>query len=170
MRVFKEEQRFTQTWLLILLGISIIIPILVLLKNFFEENSSMSVEDLLLSSAFIIVCIIPIYFLKLTTRIDETGIHYQFFPFHLSLKTISWSVLTAAQTRTYDAISEYGGWGLKGDFLRKKGKRYAYTVSGNTGLQLTFKNGKQILIGTKKQKDVAFILTTYASKITNNEN
>ena len=169
MRIFKEEQRFTQTWLLILLGISITIPLFVLINDFFKENSTMSLNDLIISSALIIACIAPIFFLKLITRIDEVGIHYQFSPFHLSQRTISWHELSSAKIRVYDAISEYGGWGLKGGFFWKKNKNYAYNVSGSVGIQLTCKNGTRILIGTQKQQDVKALLATYASKINNNE-
>ncbi len=169
MRLFKEEQRFTQTWLLVLLGISVTIPLFVLFTDFFQENSTMSLNDLLLSSALIIASIVPIFFLKLITRIDETGIHYQFSPFHLSQRTISWHELISANIRVYDAISEYGGWGLKGGFFWKKNKNYAYNVSGSTGIQLTCKNGTRVLIGTQKPENVKALLATYASKINKNE-
>ncbi len=169
MRVFKEAQRFTQTWLLVLLGISVIIPLFVLLNDFFQESSTMSLNHLLLSSTLIIACILPIFFLKRIMRIDKTGIHYQFSPFHLSQRTISWQELSAAKTSTYDAISEHGGWGLKGGFLWNKNKSFAYNVSGSAGIQLTYKNGTRILIGTQKQQDVHVILVTHASQINKNE-
>ena len=71
-----------------------------------------------------------IFLFKLTTRIDEKGIHYKFFPFHWSLKVIKWNEINKAYVRTYDAISEYGGWGLKGGALWNTSKGKAINISG----------------------------------------
>ena len=165
MRIFKEEQRFTQTWLIILLSISIIIPILIMINEFSKENSTMTLNVLLLTISLMIICVLPIFFFKLITRIDETGIHYQFFPFHFSKRTILWSELNSAKTRKYDAIGEFGGWGLRGGIFWKKSKGIAYNVSGDLGIQLELATNKKILIGTQKENEVNAILTTYEHKI-----
>jgi len=169
MRIFKEEQRFTQTWLIVLLTISLITPIVLMIQEYSKENSTMSLNKLLLTSFFMIAVMIPIFFFKLKTRIDETGIHFQFLPFHFSARTITWSELIAAKTRKYDAITEFGGWGLKGGLLWKQSTGTAYNVSGDLGIQLVYKNGKKILIGTQKQNEVNAVLKTYEHKITTNE-
>tara|TARA_R110001599_G_scaffold58396_3_gene160971 strand:+ start:422 stop:934 length:513 start_codon:yes stop_codon:yes gene_type:complete len=169
MRIFKEEQRFTQGWLIILLAISIITPIALMLKEYFKEDTTMTLNELLLTSSLMLIVIAPLFFFKLKTRIDEKGIHYQFFPFHLKPKTIDWSELKFAKTRTYDAISEYGGWGLKGGFFWRKSKGVAYNVSGDIGIQLEYKTGKKILIGTQLLNDVNSVLKTYEEKINTNE-
>ena len=82
MRIFKEEQRFTQLWLIVLLAVSLIVPIAIVVKEYMQENSSMSTNELILTLSGILVSVAFIFFFKLTTRIDEKGIHYQFFPFH----------------------------------------------------------------------------------------
>tara|TARA_R110002124_G_scaffold79337_3_gene211073 strand:+ start:67 stop:579 length:513 start_codon:yes stop_codon:yes gene_type:complete len=169
MRIFKEEQRFTQGWLIILLAISIVTPIALMLKEYFKEDTTMTLNELLLTSSLMLIVIAPLFFFKLKTRIDEKGIHYQFFPFHLKPKTIDWSELKFAKTRTYDAISEYGGWGLKGGFFWRKSKGVAYNVSGDIGIQLEYKTGKKILIGTQLLNDVNSVLKTYEEKINTNE-
>ena len=48
--------------------------------------------------------------------------------------------------REYKPLREYGGWGIRCSLKRGK----AYNVSGNKGVQLVFKNGKQLLIGSQK--------------------
>lgn len=165
MKVFKEEQRFVQTWLIILLGISVIVPILLIVKEYYKENTTMSINEFVFSILGILVSIGFIFFFKLTTRIDEKGIHYQFFPFHFSLKTILWDEIFSAEVRKYNAISEYGGWGLKGGFPfnRKRGK--AINIAGNIGIQLVLKNDKKLLIGTQKENDAKRVLETYQHKI-----
>ena len=169
MKVFKEEQRFTQSWLIALLGISVIAPIIMITKEYLEDNSSMTTNEFILTLVAIIVSLSLIFFFKLTTRIDENGIHYQFFPFHFSLRNIKWSEIEKANVRTYDPIGEYGGWGLKGGALWNKKSGKAVNVSGDIGIQLELKNGKKLLIGTQKENEAKSVLENYQTKINKND-
>ena len=163
MRIFNEEQRFTQTWLITLMAIQAIIGIIVISNEFFE-SSRRDVTSFIIGLVVIIVATSFIFLFKLKTRIDEVGIHYQFFPFHLKLKTIFWDQIKTAKPRTYDAFSEYGGYGLKGGFFWKKNKGTAVNVSGDKGIQLTLKSGKKILIGTLRISDVEAVINRYFNK------
>ncbi|MBK8703741.1 MAG: hypothetical protein IPN33_08970 [Saprospiraceae bacterium] len=58
--------------------------------------------------------------------------------------------------RQYKPIAEFGGWGLR---YSMSGKGRALNVSGNMGLQLEFKDGKKLLIGTQKPKEIELVLT-----------
>jgi hypothetical protein len=169
MRIFKEEQRFTQTWLIVLLSISIITPIAIMANEYSQEDSTMTLNELLFTSVLMLAVMLPIFFFKLKTRIDDAGIHFQFLPFHFSARTITWSELAIAKTRKYDAINEFGGWGLKGGLLWKQSSGTAYNVSGDEGIQLQYKNGKKILIGTQKMNDAKAVLKNYEHKICTNE-
>jgi len=168
MRIFKEEQRFTQTWLIALLGISVMLPMILIVKEYFTENSKMTTNEFVFSLLGITVSVLFIFIFKLTTRIDEKGIHYRFFPFHRATKTILWSEINSISVRNYDPISEYGGWGLKGGFSRKRGK--AINVSGDIGIQLELKTTKKLLIGTQKEVDAKKVIHTYQHKILTDEN
>ena len=163
MRIFKEEQRFTQTWLIVLMALSTLIPIGLIIGKYAEENSSMSDTEFFTTLSIIIVATSFIFLFKLKTRIDEKGIHYQFFPFHRKLKLILWTEIKSANIRKYDALSEYGGWGLKGGFSRKRGR--AINVKGDIGIQLELKNSKKLLIGTQKGTEVNQVLKTYQNKL-----
>lgn len=125
MRIFKEEQRFTQTWLIIIIVISLIVPLAIILK----EIDKLSTSEIIISIGTIILASGLIFLFKLTTRIDEKGIHYKFFPFHLKFKTVVWNDIENAYMRTYDAISEYGGWGIRGGALWYKAKSKAINIS-----------------------------------------
>ncbi len=74
------------------------------------------------------------------------------------MKKIAWSEVSNAYVRNYDPIGEYGGWGLKGGSFWNKSKGKAITISGGVGIQLEFKNGKKLLIGTQKENDVKRVL------------
>ena len=166
MRIFKEEQRFTQTWLLVLLAISVIAPLLIITKEYLAEDSTKSSNEFILTMVAISVSIGFIFFFRLSTRIDEKGIHYQFFPVHFSIKTIAWSGINSAIIRNYDPIGDYGGWGIKGGSLwGEKGK--SITISGDIGIQLKLKNGKLLLIGTQKKSEASKVFENYQEKIIN---
>ena len=46
MKVFKEQQRFTQTWLVFLLIVSTLIPFGILINEFVKNESTMKIETL----------------------------------------------------------------------------------------------------------------------------
>lgn len=159
MRVFKEEQRFTQTWLLIMLLVVTVFPTIIIVQNLINKQISLF-YFLGILSLIIAPCALILIF-KLNTRIDENGIHYQFFPIHLKVKTILWKDIKLAKTRKYRPISEYGGWGLKGGNVFGKKSGIAINVKGNIGIQLVLKNGKKILIGTQKREDAISVIARY---------
>lgn len=89
MRVFKEEQRFLQLWLIVLLAFSAIVPLTLTIREYLDKKIMLS--NLIWTIVIIIIASSLIFFFKLKTRIDEKGIHYQFFPFHLKFKTFLWN-------------------------------------------------------------------------------
>ena len=158
MRVFKEEQHFTRTWLMALICIIVILITITLTKNFINGKIDF-LTYLYMLSVVLIPCAL-IFISKLKTRIDETGVHYQFYPIHLKMKPIFWQDIKYAETRTYNALLEYGGWGLKtGIFAGKKGM--AINIKGNIGIQLILNDNKKILIGTQKKFDADSIISRY---------
>ncbi|MBC3847068.1 hypothetical protein H8K90_11800 [Winogradskyella echinorum] len=165
MRIFKEEQRFNQLWLIILIIISTMMPIGIIIGTYIKNPKSFSSIELVLLIGLILFASGFIFLFKLSTRIDEKGIHYKFFPFHWSYKITAWHDINKAYIRKYDALSEYGGWGFKGGKLWNKSKGKAINVSGDIGIQLELKNGKKLLIGTQKKNEVESVLATYKTKI-----
>jgi hypothetical protein len=103
----------------------------------------------------IVMVIIPIavailfLMLKLETEVRSDGLYIRFFPFHLIYKKFAPEGLKEYYVRTYRPLKEFGGWGIRYGF-GESGK--AYNIKGNQGLQLVFKNGKRLLIGTQKSK------------------
>lgn len=175
MKVFTEQQKFTQSfmWFVHILNFGLLVLMsyalfqqLILGKPFGDKPA----PDVVLILSFLLVLAITVFLfmIKLTSRIDEKGINYQFFPFHFSMKKIEWNEIQKAYVRKYSPISEYGGWGIKGGFLNSKGK--AINVSGNIGIQLELKNGKKLLIGTQKENEAKQVLKTYQSKISETGN
>lgn len=170
MKVFKEEQGFTQLWVIILMAVSIMVPLVIIISQYIEDKASFSTTELLLVVSLTVLLPLIIFLFKLYTRIDEKGMHYKFVPFHLKYKSISWNEISKAYVRQYDAISEYGGWGLKGGVFWRKSKGVAINVSGDKGIQMELKSGKKILIGTQLENQAKQVLNHYNSKLEHHEN
>lgn len=150
---FKETQRFRQWWLWVLMVISVL-PIPGMWFVQYQSGEKLEVWEVIMVSIVPLLILLLFAAMKLITRIDNTGIHYKFFPFHFKERTVTWDEIESAQIRRYNPIGEYGGWGLKYGF--KHGK--AINVSGNMGLQLVLKDGKKVLIGTQKAEEVEMVL------------
>ncbi|MFK7832383.1 MAG: hypothetical protein AB8B52_03825 [Winogradskyella sp.] len=165
MKIFKEEQRFNQVWLIILIAVCALLSISVILISYFKATNTTSHLELFTTIGMILLVSGLIFLFKLNTQIDEKGIHYQFSPFHWSLKLIEWQDIDKAYVRKYNALNEYGGWGLKGGALWNSAKGKAINVSGDIGIQLELKNGKKLLIGTQQHDNAKSVLTHYQTKI-----
>ena len=78
---------------------------------------------------------------------------------HLSFHKIRLEDLTKYEVRTYSALKDYGGWGIR---YGRRGK--AYNVSGNCGVQLEFSNGDRLLFGSQKPEEFTKALNLALSK------
>lgn len=110
--VYKEVQRFNQWWLKALLWGGVILPFIIAIS----DGNELSSEDLTVSVIVAIIAYLMLFVLKLETIIDEEGIHYRFFPFHLSIQTRLWSEIECAYIRVYHPLAEFGGWGVRSSF------------------------------------------------------
>lgn len=160
MRVFHEKQQFRQWWLIAILSITIG-GILLNIYNKTEGLQNLGSNKLQVISLLITVIIIAsIFILELRTKIDSKGITANFDPFPFFKRHYNWSEIDKIYVRKYSALTEYGGWGIRGF-----GKAKAYNVSGNYGIQIVTKENKQFLIGTQKPQDVERVLKRYTEKI-----
>ena len=95
--------------------------------------------------------------IKLRTTIDAAGIRYRFFPFQLKPILIEWHELNDAYIRVYNSFHEYGGWGIRIG-SPKTGRAINTSESCNEGLQLQFRDGKLLLIGTRRPDEIRSVL------------
>ncbi len=170
--LFKEIQRFNQPWIWLVLTIPAILVVGLFGAGINQQiihgkpfgNHPMSDNGLIFSSILALSVLILLFLLfglaKLTTVIDKAGVHYKFFPFHFKFRQISWDEIRNFGVTTYQPVRDYGGWGIRDS---KKGK--AYNVSGDKGLMITLKTGKQILIGTQNETGLSAFLEEYFKNI-----
>ena len=99
-------------------------------------------------------------FSKLETRINEEGIHARFLPILCRWRKYTWSEIKKVSTRDCNPLIEYGGWGYRIGIM---GQGHAMILSGRKGIQIELKNGKKMLIGTKRDEDAQKIIDHYTS-------
>jgi len=150
---FNETQRFRQWWIYLIILFTIVSWGYAVIVSFQSEEPQKASEDyvLILTSIIPIALILLLFSLRLVTKIRSDGIYVRFKPLQLKEKHIRPEEIKTFEVRKYKPLTEYGGWGI-----RTGGKKYgkAYNVSGNMGLQLYLANGKKLLIGTLKAREV----------------
>ena len=158
---YVETQQFRQIWIWLLLLITGISSVGTFAYGFYMQiilgevfgDKPMSDNVLTITfvgaSFFFTLLLLLFIYTKLTTMIDDSGISYQFFPFHLSFHKITWDQIESYEVITYRPIREYGGWGIRFGKNKK-----AYNVSGNVGLSVQLKTGKNVLFGTQKEQEL----------------
>jgi hypothetical protein len=156
--LFEEKQKFNHVWLWVLLITVFIFQLYSIFQPVFIGKSA--IESNVAKYVFLMFYIAIMYFfyiMQLTTIIDHDAIHIRFYPFHLKFKTIARKEIKHCYIRKYKPIREYGGWGLR---FGTNGT--AYNVKGNMGLQLELTNGKKLLIGTSRYKELDNFLKMWA--------
>jgi hypothetical protein len=163
--LYHEEQRFDQLWIKVPLYVLAAGNVVLFLYGIFRQliigqswgDNPMSDMGLIIVSGVTIAIWTGVIFLfeksKLITKINEKEIRLRFPPFISKEKIFPIKAIQKMEVRKYNPILEFGGWGIRHGL---KGK--AYNVKGNIGLQLYFKNGKRLLIGTQKEEQVKWVI------------
>ena len=130
------------------------LSILALAKTSSEQGPPeiLPVILLVVAGVFVPIGITALFFLlKLETEVRSDGLYARYFPFHIKFKRFAADELSEYYARRYKPIREYGGWGIRCGLF---GKGRACNVSGNKGVQLVFKGGKRLLIGSHKAEEL----------------
>jgi hypothetical protein len=152
---FKEEQRFKQIWIWMLLIALSGLWLWELIQQVFMGipfgNKPSPDLVIILTGIFPLLAILLFRLLTLETIINEEGVAYRFKPFQRKPKLIKTTDIVRYEVKKYSPIKDYGGWGIRYGSSRN-GK--AYNVSGNQGVLFELKNGKRFLLGTQKPSEI----------------
>jgi hypothetical protein len=85
---------------------------------------------------------------NLNTAVDQEGIHLASLNRIFIRRFIPFESIKQVYIKQSNPILEYGGWGNRG-----WGKKKAYLIHGNIGLQLVLKNDSTIFIGSDKPEE-----------------
>lgn len=145
MSVFTERQKFNSLW-------GYLLFLLVAAANYFymvtvgQGDNGVIYATLLTALAVLFI----FEFSKLDTTITKQGISYKFWPYQRKESTLAWEEIQSIEIKEYKPIKDYGGWGVRMGF--KKGR--AFNTKGNFGMLIHLKDGKDIMIGTQRYKDL----------------
>ena len=175
--LFSEQQKFRQPWHWAIQIAMLGIPCAFLWRLIhqaaieqFWKNNTIGNNDLLIGSIIVTIAVVSVFVLMqlicLETQITNNEIRIKFFPFRRSFKSYKWEDIATASIQKINPL-KYGGWGIKlnprfkikiglGGF--KAVNHILYNISGRYVLQLELKNGKKVLIGTQKAKDLEVVL------------
>lgn len=164
--LFYEEQKFSQRRMAIIFLISFFSVISLFANGIYTQevlnkpfgDNPTSTQNLIVIGIVATVLIIAVNLLlmkmNLKVRITEEAFWISFPPLINKWEKITPDQIERYEIRKFNAKREFGGHGIK----RRLRAGTAYTVSGNTGLQLYFINGKKLLVGTQKKQALEYAL------------
>ena len=146
--LFVETQQYHRPWMWVLIGLTLgtwgVIAV-VQWTHLNPETYWLSLSSLAVLTFMTVLFAGVLYKAHLITKIDDRGLQFRLLPFQWMYQQISWQDVEEVYIREYDAISDYGGWGMR---YGQQGK--SYTVSGRFGIQLVLSDERRILIGTRR--------------------
>ena len=164
--LFNEEQRYDQRRLTLLMLTMVFVAVGPFIYGIYSQevlnkpfgDKSTSTESLVLICSLSVLMIgltmLILFKIRLKTKITNEALWISYPPIRKKWKKIAPEEIEKYEIRTYRAKREYGGHGMK----RRIRSGMSYTVSGNIGLQLYFKNGKKLLVGTQKKQAIEYAM------------
>lgn len=139
--VFYQRQRFSNGWLPWVMVSSLLVPFGLSAGMYLQGKNGLEVW---LGPAIAVTTVLMVmYGMWLDIEVSSHGIRYRFVPF-IRWRTITWDQVERIQLVQFDPLGDYGGWGIK-----KGAAGWSYTVTGDTGLMITFHDGHKILLGVQ---------------------
>jgi len=157
--LFAEEQKRNQWWLWLIMLLALVVSTVPSIYGIYSQevlnepfgDDPISTGGLIVTACLSVVIIgfvmLMVFGSKLKTKVTSDALWIAYPPVIRKWKKISPDEIERYEIRTYRAKREYGGYGMR----RRLRHGRAYTMHGNIGLQLYFKNGKKLLIGTQKK-------------------
>ncbi len=159
---YLEQQYFLQWWLLLIVfvvfGVCGFGAVQQLYFGIPFGNNPIGDSGLIFLIVLVLLFFSSLLMVRLETHIDEKGIRCRFRPFQPKSISYAWEEIADAAVQSYRPMADYGGWGWR---VSLTGKGQAYSVSGNMGIIIRLKNGKQRLIGTQKVQEAQQVIAYY---------
>ena len=147
--LFVEDQGFRLRSIAIVIGVAIAGFVFVITIMSMVGRGTVGLAVIALVGTILLAVPVLIATMKLRIVIDAAGLHVCYFPY--VNRTFPLDEIVAWDVMPYDPM-EYGGWGVRG-FPGRYG--WAYNVSGNRGVEIEFKNGNRLMLGSQRAEDLA---------------
>lgn len=153
-RVFNESQSYKGTWVIYVILMLELPTVILLTVLYFTTEEKQEMGFALVFIFGIMSLVLFLFFnIRLETRIDHQGIHYRYLPFIRNWKLIKKESIRSMEVITFNPISDYGGWGMKGNKTTK-----LYNITGDAGFLVDSGETKKTLLGTLKAKELKSFL------------
>ncbi len=152
MVLFREVQRFTQSWMwiVILLALSGTFVAVYQAQNSRAIRNAPGAGPAITIMSLISLGVVGwISQAKLITEVRSDALSIRFFLLWPE-RVIPWNEIQSAEPVTYSPILDYGGWGVR---FGRNGR--AYNVKGSRGVQLVLSSGNRILVGSQQADELA---------------
>jgi Family of unknown function (DUF6141) len=160
---FREAQHFTQWWLwIIVLGVAALAWWAFIQQIFvgkpIGDNPAPDWAVVLIWVVFGLGLPFMFETLTLVVEVMPDAVRVRFRPF--TKRIIPISSISHVEARQYNALKEYGGWGIKG----WSAKKMAYNVKGHWGVELTLGGDRKVLLGTQRPQELAAAIEPLLNK------
>lgn len=154
---YRESQKLFPLWLILVLSASFIPVAIVLISS--ETNFSLVIGYLLIITGLLFSAST----IRLHLYLDSKVIIVKYFPFLLKPKKIELSNVIELKVRKYSPLREFGGWGVRFNFLNKA---ICYNTPGtNYLLDILLNNSKRVQISTINNIDLEnFLQSNFKDK------
>ncbi|MHC5066427.1 MAG: DUF6141 family protein [Planctomycetota bacterium] len=150
---FEETQRFSQPWIW-----AILLPLMAMAWYSAYEQLARGrpvgddpAPDWVIWIVFGLVGVgIPLLLGlgRMRTTVGKGELLIDYLP--LARKRIPLDDIVSHEACTYRPLLEFGGWGVRW----WPGRGMAYNVKGNEGVRLVLRNGKKVLVGSQRAKEL----------------
>ncbi|MDM1293924.1 hypothetical protein HX021_06400 [Sphingobacterium sp. N143] len=147
------SQKFLQSWIWIGLLISTIIFSFVFYSAIKKGDEIFWLIYLSVIAVAILSVFIIFLFGKLQINLIGENFYYRFIPFHFRWKCIPLNQIIDVSVIKFDAISDFGGWGLR----KEKNGIKALIINGDMGIKIDLNTGKSMIFGIQNE-EIAFSL------------
>ncbi len=163
--LFHEEQRIAQRLLLTVLVVDTLVIWGIIAFALYREVAlgqrwaHLSMLSPLALTAIGIAFLVPLVLLilmmqlRVVTEVHTDGLTIRLLPFNRRPYTIALTQVSNMERTTFDAMREYGGWGVRGTDADR-----AVIGAGNQGVRLTFHDGRRLLIGSRRPDELLIAL------------
>lgn len=110
-----------------------------------------------LGTIIVLAVAVLLYICKLETRVDAGGVHTRFYPLELSERIVPLGEAAGWRKAAIRPLRDHGGWGIR---YGKVGK--AYIVSGDEAVIFDLKNGKRLVVGTRRPDEFIAALKEFS--------
>lgn len=156
-QLFRERTFFYRNWLI--WAVLILVLTILVFTNANADRSPEEAKAILWTSVVVFGVIASVMFINLQVNIDSEGIRWRLLPF-IRWKKAQWDEIKSISLVRYNPLFQYGGWGIRYSFR----KGWAYNIAGNKGLEITKKDGKQVLLGTMSEDQCSELIETLRRK------